>query len=314
MINTKEFINGYMSKNIKKIFNVISDEIFNNAEEIRIRLNKPLYLKGTYKEYFMNENGVCDISKAYCPNKEDMKEIIEFISDFSLYAFEDELKNGFIPLSNGVRVGICGKVVFENGQVKNVKNISSFNFRIPKNIEGCCKNIIDFITYPKIFHTLIVSAPCCGKTTMLRDIIKTLSNGIIGKFEGVSVGVADERSEIACNFFGSNIKDLGLRTDIIEGGKKDSSIYMLLRSMSPRVIAFDEIGNLNEVLAVCDAINSGVKVICTIHSDNIDDLKERYIFKEMFKRNIFERYIVLSNKNGAGTLEGVYDKNFVKIG
>ncbi len=313
MKSLKNFIIGYMPIGIKKIFENIDENIFEYAEEIRIRLNKPLYIQTGTEEIFLNETGVCSYEKAYMPKREDINGIMERISNFSVYAFEEEIRQGYIPLPKGIRVGICGKSVFENGQVKTIKNISGFNFRIPREIIGCCKDIIDFIVYPRIFHTLIISPPCCGKTTLLRDIVKTISDGIIGKFKGVNVGVADERSEIAGTFLGNAENNLGIRTDVIDGGRKDKSIYMLLRAMAPKVIAFDEIGNIEEVSAVCDAINSGVKIICTIHSENIEDLKKRYIFKEISKKNIFERYIVLSNKSGAGTIEGIYDRDFLKL-
>ncbi len=313
MESFKEFFLGYVCKNIRQAFGEVDNDIFSFAEEIRIRLNKPMYLKAGEKEWFVNEKGVCGQALAYIPKREDMRETMELISRHSTYAFEEEIKQGFIPLPKGVRVGICGKAVLERGEIKTIKNISGFNFRIPREVIGCCKKVIDFIVYPKIMHTLIVSPPCCGKTTMLRDIIRTLSFGIDGKFKGVTVGVADERSEIGGSFFGEEQNNLGPRTDIIDGGKKGQAVYMLLRAMSPNVIAFDELGNEEEVCAVCDAVNSGVKIICTIHSDNIEDLKTRYIFQKIFQKNIFERYIVLSDKFGSGTLEGVYDKDFVKI-
>lgn len=313
MKSFKEFIMNYMPAKIKTILKNVDDGVFIHAEEIRIRLNKPLYLRAGTNELFLNEKGICNIKSAFCPEKEDINKIMEFISGFSAYAFSEEIKRGFIPLPKGVRVGICGKAVIENGQVKTLKNISGFNFRIPREITGCSGKIIDFITYPKIFHTLIVSPPCCGKTTLLRDIIKNLSDGIDGKFRGVNVAVADERSEIAGTFMGVSENNLGKRTDVIDGGKKEESIYMLLRAMAPQVIAFDEIGTVKEVSAICDAANSGVKIICTIHSEDIEDLKTRFIFKEIEKRNIFERYVVLSGKNGPGTVEGVYDGKFGKI-
>lgn len=309
----KKFILEYLYGDLKTIFSNIDENLLEKIEEIRIRLNKPLYLQGDGKEFFLNISGICDYRNAYTPNKETINGVMELISRFSAYAFEDEIKNGFIPLPRGVRVGISGKAVLENEQVKILKNISGFNFRIPREVFGCSNKIIDFITKPRIFHTLLVSPPCCGKTTLLRDIIRNLSDGISGKFNGVTVGVADERSEIAGTYLGNEENYLGIRTDVIDGGKKDKSIYMLLRAMSPRVIAFDEIGNIDEVTAVCDAINSGVKIICTIHSENIEDLKSRYIFQKIYERNIFERYVVLSRKNGVGTVDGVYDSDFNKL-
>jgi len=309
----KEFILNYVCGDIKKIFERVDERLFQVSEEVRIRRDKPLYLRNGGKEFFLSKSGICSSEEAYIPKREDINSIMEFISRFSVYAFEEEIRQGFIPLPKGVRVGICGKAVVENGIVKTIKNVSALNFRIPREVIGCSDSVIDFITYPRIFHTLIVSPPCCGKTTLLRDIIRSLSNGVKNKFAGVNVGVADERSEIAGTFFGKEQNDLGIRTDVIDGGKKEKSIYMLLRAMAPQVIAFDEIGSVEEVLAVCDAVNSGVKIICTIHSEGIDDLKTRYIFQKIYERNIFERYIVLSNLKGPGTIEGVYNQNFEKI-
>lgn len=313
MKSFKEFFLGYVCKNVRQAFENVNEDIFGLAEEVRIRLNKPMYLKAGEKEWFVNEKGICKFDMAYIPKRDDMRETMELISRHSAYAFEDEIRQGFIPLPKGVRVGICGKAVLEGGHIKTIKNISGFNFRIPREIIGCSKNVIDFITYPRIMHTLIVSPPCCGKTTMLRDIIRTLSFGVFGKFNGVTVGVADERSEIGGSFFGEEQNNLGPRTDIIDGGKKGEAIYMLLRAMSPKVIAFDELGSEEEVLAVCDAVNSGVKIICTIHSEDIEDLKTRYIFRKIFEKNIFERYIVLSGRYGSGTIEGIYDKDFTEL-
>ena len=202
MEKLKEIVLKYVCNDIKKIFENIEDDIFAKTEEIRIRLDKPLYFQVRGEEIFLNKNGVCNLSQAYYPNKADINGIMELISRFSIYAFEEEIKQGFIPLQKGIRVGISGKAVLDNGQVKTIKNISSFNFRIPSEVIGCSEKIIDYIVCPKILHTLIISPPCCGKTTLLRDIIRTLSSGIKGKFKGVNVGVADERSELGGVFFG----------------------------------------------------------------------------------------------------------------
>lgn len=309
----KRKVARYFGKKIKNILECVDENMFENAEEIRVRLDKPLCLKNALGECFLGENGITDSKSAYMPIKEDIMQILELISRFSLYAFEEEIRQGYIPLPNGFRVGITGRTVIENGCIKTIKNISGFNFRIPKEVIGCCEKIIDYIAVPKVHHTLIVSPPCAGKTTLLRDIIRVLSNGIDGKFKGMTVGVADERSEIAGAFRGAAQNDVGIRTDVLDGCPKAQGMLMLLRAMSPNVIAADEIGNEEDMEAVLNVLNAGVKVICTIHAEGIEDLKSKYIFEKMQINKMFERYVFLSNKMGAGTIEGIFDGDFVRL-
>lgn len=309
----KRKVTRYFGKKIKNMLENISENVFESAEEIRVRLDRPIYLKCALEERFFGENGITDIKNAYIPVKEDIIQILELISRFSLYAFEDEIRQGYIPLPNGFRVGIAGRTVVENGGVKTIKNISGFNFRIPKEVIGCSEKIIDYIAVPQLRHTLIVSPPCAGKTTLLRDIIRMLSNGVDGKFKGVTVGVADERSEIAGSFRGAAQNDVGMRTDVLDGCPKAQGMLMLLRAMSPNVIAADEIGSSEDLEAVLNVLNAGVKVVCTIHAENIEDLNSKYIFEKIRKNKIFERYIFLSNRMGAGTIEGIFDGDFLRL-
>lgn len=307
-MSLKNIIVSYFSRPIREIIFNLNDEIIEKTEEIRIRINKPLFIKSNSKEYFVNNKGIVQNElEAFIVSSEDIKQTVELISNYSIYAFEQELKQGFITLPGGFRVGIAGKTITDNKHIKTIKNISSLNFRISHEIKGCAEKVIKYIKDSDFKHTLIISPPNCGKTTLLRDIIRITSN------YGYNVGVADERSEIAGSYMGANQNDVGIRTDILDGCPKAEGMTMILRSLSPDIIAADEIGNQNDIEAIHNIVNSGIKLICTIHGESIEDVKSKPLFKNIIENNVFERYIILSRKNGVGTVESIYGKNFNKL-
>jgi stage III sporulation protein AA len=156
-------------------------------------------------------------------------------------------------------------------------------------------------------HTLIISPPCCGKTTLLRDIIRLISDG--GKDRaGLTVGVVDERSEIGACYMGVPQNDLGIRTDVLDCCPKAKGMLMLIRAMSPRVIAVDEVGSKEDIEAIEYVINCGCKLIATVHGNSLLDVKGKPLLKKLIEDKLFERYILLSNKGSVGHLEEVYDR------
>lgn len=308
-----------LSLNIRKCIKLIEHSYLKDLEEIRIRENRPLMIHLKNKDYIVTINGDLTHSpeKGYMVTKEDTKDILQLISDYSLYAIEEELRNGFITLKGGHRVGLAGKTVLENGKVKTLKYISAFNFRISKEIKGAADSILPHIRNKRggVMHTLIISPPQCGKTTLLRDIIRQISNGDKRKgLKSHKVGVVDERSELAGCYLGVPQKDIGIQTDVLDACPKAQGMMMLIRSMSPSIIATDEIGNKEDIIAMKEALNAGIKILTTAHGNNIEDIKRRPVFKEIINNNIFERFIILSNKRGAGTLEEVIDgENFKSL-
>lgn len=284
-----------------------------NIEEIRLRAQKPLILNANNKDYFYNEKdndlGI-KMDKPYIVTREDIEQTFQIICKYSIHTFMDDITKGFITLRGGHRVGIVGKAIVENGQVKNIKHISSLNIRISREIIGCSDKILDYIIKDnnKVNNTLIISPPQCGKTTLLRDIVRNLSNGNkrFG-FKGTKVALIDERNEIGGSYLGVPQMDVGIRTDIIETCPKDIGIIMLLRSMSPNVIVTDEIGNEKEVKALYTALNGGVSLITTVHGDSIDDIKGRKELSHLLDRELFKKVIILSARKGPGTVEKIYD-------
>jgi stage III sporulation protein AA len=305
----KNAIFSALPDNLQKILNSIPDDIEKGLEEIRIREHRPLMVCSCGRDFFVHVNGKisAESGQAYQVTSQDVHRIVQLISNYSIYAFEEELRNGYITLTGGYRVGLTGKTVLEGGKIKSIKHINSFNFRITRQVLGAADKVLFYVTKSgNIYHTLILSPPQMGKTTLLRDLARQLSDGFAG-FNGVKVGIVDERSEIAGCYQGVPQNQVGLRSDVLDACPKADGIMMLIRSMSPNVIITDEIGRIEDVYAIEEALNAGVKVITTAHSRDLQDAQNRPILKQLLSKKIFERILVLGNTLGVGTVEKIYD-------
>jgi len=314
-------IQNYFGNELNKIFNKLNEDFFNEAngvEEIRIRIEKPILIYKRGEEFSVTKSGKIteNILFGYCPQRDDINKTLELMSNYSPYAFNEEIKNGFITLNGGYRVGIVGEVILDgksmDSSILTIKNISGLNIRFSREIKNCSEKIMKYIADSEIKHTIIISPPKCGKTTLLRDVIRKISDGE-GTKKGQTVGVADERSEIGGSFLGIAQNDVGIRTDILDNCPKELGMRILLRSMSPDVIAVDEIGTEADIHAIDEVINSGVKIICTVHGKNIEDLKLKPVLNNLINKKIFERYIVLGYDETAGEVTGIYDADLNSV-
>lgn len=270
-----------------------------NVEEIRLRSRKPLMLK------IGQETKALD----YIVKQEEILQAFERVCENSVYSYRRQICDGYITIRGGNRVGIVGSAVVDNGQVININYISSLNFRIAREIRGCSNSIIEDIIDSQndsIHNTLIVSPPGCGKTTLLRDIIRNISNGIneIG-FKGKTIGVVDERGEIAAMYKGIPQNDIGIRADVVDNMPKPEAMRMLVRSMCPDVITCDEIGSIADINAIDYAMCSGVKGIFTAHGSSIDEVNRNPELSKLLNKHVFER-IILLNPEKRGDARCIY--------
>lgn len=280
---------------------------YDDLQEIRLRVNMPLMMVCKNEEFMFSSGGqlLKNDTGAYVVTPEDIRQTMALVSNYSLYAYEDEIRQGFITIKGGHRVGIAGKIIVENEKVKSIQYISFMNIRLSHQVKGCADKVMPYILKDgHLCHTLIISPPCCGKTTILRDIIRQVS----GSRYGQSVGVVDERSEIAACYLGIPQNELGIRTDVLDGCPKAHGMLMLLRSMSPRIIAVDEIGSQEDLEAIGYVINCGCKLLATVHGNSVEDLMTKPVLSRLVKERIFERYIVLNNHGRIGNIEAVYNE------
>lgn len=268
------------------------------ATELCIRAGQPVYVQTGGKE----------IRIGHTATKEEIKEILNYMSRYSLYAFEEEMKRGFLTIEGGHRVGLAGKTITEKDRVKNIRYVSSVHIRIAHEVRGCADPVLPYITRQKeLCHTLIISPPGCGKTTLLRDIIRQVSDG--NRYvKGCTVGIVDERSEIAGCYMGVAQNDIGTRSDVLDACPKAEGLIMLIRSMTPRVAAADEIGTGEDVRAVEYALHCGCRILATAHGDSFEELREKPELGRLLKNGRFERYIVLKRGSTPGEVKGIYDR------
>lgn len=297
-----ETVLEYLSKGIVNAIQNYISEYNEEIEEIRLRTNKPIVLKTSNSKKILS----------YIATIEDILQTYEKVCENSIYSYKREICEGFITIKNGHRVGITGNCAFENGQVININYISSLNFRIAREKKNCSQKLIKHVMNNKeIYNTLIVSKPGCGKTTILRDLIRKISDS------GKTCGIVDERGEIASLFKGVSQNDIGILTDVIDNVSKEIGMKMLIRSMSPEVIACDEIGSKEDIDAINYAICSGVKGIFTLHGESLEEILLNNQIVELLKKCIIERIVFLS-PTIKGELEDVYyldrlNKKYCKI-
>lgn len=278
----------------------------NELTEIRLRAGQPLLLITGITDVLVSSSGqvVADPALAYACSREDISRTLQAISRNSLYAFEQELKQGYITIGGGHRVGLAGQAVVEGGELKALKNISFLNIRIARQVTGCADPLMPYLftSDQQVLSTLIISPPRCGKTTILRDVVRQLSSGRQGGFPGVQVGLVDERSEIAACRDGIPTVRLGPRVDVLDGCPKASGILMLIRSMAPQVVVTDELGRNEDVTAVREALNAGIRIIASIHGHDAREVLHRPYIGDLIKDKYFDRYVVLSNQPCVGTI------------
>lgn len=279
-------------------------------EEIRVRIGWPVELiYGDHNEWLGNYDSMID--------RQCLDEMLNYITGYSLYAMEEELKQGYITFSGGHRIGITGHATYEqlgsvnDLQITSIIDIGGLNIRIAHERKGCAEQIIPFLRNGNsIYNTVFFAAPGVGKTTCLRDAIRLLSNGDAAQ-EGLKVCVVDERSEIAACIEGKPQNDLGKRTDVLDACPKGIGMKMVLRSMSPEIIAVDELGKEEEFVLLEQMLCSGVKILGTMHAGDMEQVFQNPLIRKIREKcighSMIERFVELIRLEDGSREFRIYD-------
>lgn len=277
----------------------LSERLSNSAQEIRLRINRPLSIVCPDVTYYVTANGgltstplqntMLNVTRA------DIADTFHNICNYSVYTRQNEIVNGFVTMYGGHRAGICGTAVISNGKITNIRDISSINVRIAREHKGCSQNLYNKIgSFKK--GVLICGAPCSGKTTVLRDLARILSLEA-----GKNVSLVDERGELAGTSSGTFQNDIGL-CDVFDSYKKSEAMIQAIRSMAPDIIVCDEIGSKDDIEAIEHSVNCGVTIIATAHVANEDELRHKENIRAIAKTGAFSKIVFLSNKNSPGEI------------
>lgn len=282
---------------------------YKKLQEIRLRVGQPLQVMYDNQSWYVTKNG--GLTRLYqmgiLVEECWLRESFQRACEYSIYAYEDEIKNGYFTVRGGHRIGVAGKIIVKGGEIVLMKHIASMNIRVAHEKIGCGQNLSQYIIHEgSVLNTLLIAPPRAGKTTMLRDLIRILSvgNGQVA----YTVGVVDERSELAACYMGIPQNNLGPRTDVLDCCPKSDGMLMLLRSMSPQVIAVDEIGSGKDMDALKYVSHAGCSILATIHGTSMEEVRTRPILRNLIDMRLFQRYILMENAENIGQVKAVYDE------
>lgn len=288
-----------MTQELMSVLIKAPQSITASAQQISLRVNRPLCIECLDDRYFFTKSGcvvdkISDQPMVTCSPK-TLFNVFQNICNYSVYSRQYEINNGYITLRGGHRAGICGTAVMSNGQITNIKDITTINIRISREIKGCADKLMSAVE-PKN-GVLVCGAPCSGKTTLLRDFARSLS-------QTHRVCLIDERNELSSNVNGVFYNDIGM-CDVFDSYEKSTAITQAIRSMSPDIIVCDEVSAQSDVSAIQSGVNSGVAFISTIHCDSITALRNRKIATELLRLNAFSQVVFLDNSKNPGNIKAI---------
>lgn len=300
---------GYMPPMIRQGWSRMPAAQRVRVEEVRIRAGRPVELTMAIGvQWLLGEAG-----EPYVATREDCAHIVEHITEHSRYRYTTQLQQGYITIPGGHRIGFVGRVALDEHKIKHIHEVASLNIRIAREQKGCATPLLPYLYDARagtIHHTLIIAPPQRGKTTLLRDLARQLSDGTgteSSAQRSCKVGIVDERSELAACVAGVPTFDVGLRTDVLDNCPKATGMMMFIRAMSPDVIVVDEIGREEDGVAIHEAVHAGIRLVTSAHGHDLQDVQERSMMQAVIQANVFQRYVQLGPVYAKGRMCKVYD-------
>lgn len=294
-----------VAPSIRKVAECFPDDLQKNVREISIRAGKPIVVSTFMGEYFFNLSvGFTQsaMGNLYVTTKSEIDECIRTLTEYSLHSFKREINMGFITIRGGHRAGIAGSCVYENGEIIAVNDISSVNLRIARQVNGVADELCRKVFNNGVCSVLIAGAPASGKTTMLKDICRTLAGG---KYGYTKLSVIDERGELAAVYRGVAQNDIGITTDVFDGYKKGEGMNLAIRAMSPKALILDELSTSSDVNSVIESLNAGVYVIATAHASNLDELYRKEHICRLIASGAFQKIVLLGRADTPCTIKEI---------
>lgn len=258
------------------------------AEELRLRAGRPLSVVFSSGEQSLGGPPV---------EPRELEQLLELATRASVHAALPQLRRGFLTIEGGHRIGLCGTAVMREGEIVQLRNLSSASVRIARQVKGAADGLLPRLCQGgRLTDTLILAPPGLGKTTLLRDLIRQVSDGT--DCEPLRVALADERGEVAALYQGLPQLDVGAHTDVLDGCPKAQGLMLLLRAMNPQVLAVDEITAPEDLRAIQEAAGCGVTLLATAHGGSWEELRLRPLYRELLDQGIFRTFVVLSLAQG----------------
>lgn len=313
MTQRQEFLRvcTYLGRDLGEVLRRLPEDQASDIHEIRLRVEKPVTVfTGQANRYLNRGSTLSDApsSMNYLLSPQELQECFRLICEYSIHSFQEEIRQGFVTIVGGHRVGLCGTSILEAGQVVGIKDISSLNVRIARQVMGVADQLLEQVFFDGLHSTLIIGSVGSGKTTLLRDAVRQIGNGHLLRLnasEPIKLAVLDERGELAATHQGVPQHDVGRHTDVYHLFPKAIALSMALRTLSPQVVACDEIGREDDILALLESLHTGVKILATAHGTSLQEVLNRGKIADFVRQGGFERFVTLEGHHAPTAIRSV---------